>query len=46
MICPSCRRIVNVLKEILVIDGRTHIRLRRCDDCMVIADQMVKAEMS
>jgi len=48
--CPACKREVEKLLEILIIEGDSRVQLLRCDDCLRIIEdriaQMRKAEIN
>jgi hypothetical protein len=40
-VCPACRRRVDELREIVIADGESVIRLIRCVECMDVAERMI-----
>jgi len=37
LICPACKRSVDHLTEILLIETEERLRVTRCDDCWEVA---------
>lgn len=42
MVCESCRREVDTLIELILIEGGTRVQVVRCEDCIEVARAMTR----
>lgn len=41
LLCEGCKKYVDVMKEVLFISGAFTVHVKRCKDCILIAQNML-----